>query len=107
MSALERYFLSKGLVVAGYDRTSCELTEELRAEGADIHYEDNPDLIPMACRDKEETLVVYTPAIPAMPPVNLDIAEVVSASTFSNASLTAATSRSSSISTSSGSTTSS
>ena len=65
MSALERYFLSKGLVVAGYDRTSCELTEELRAEGADIHYEDNPDLIPMACRDKEETLVVYTPAIPA------------------------------------------
>lgn len=65
MSALERYFLSKGLVVAGYDRTSCQLTEELRAEGADIHYEDNPDLIPMACRDKEETLVVYTPAIPA------------------------------------------
>ena len=65
MSALERYFLSKGLVVAGYDRTSCQLTEELRAEGADIHYEDTPDLIPMACRDKEETLVVYTPAIPA------------------------------------------
>lgn len=65
MSALERYFLSKGLVVAGYDRTSCQLTEELRAEGADIHYEDNPDLIPMACRDKEENLVVYTPAIPA------------------------------------------
>lgn len=65
MSALERYFLSKGLVVAGYDRTSCQLTEELRAEGADIHYEDNPDLIPIACRDKEETLVVYTPAIPA------------------------------------------
>ncbi len=64
MSALERYFLSQGLVVAGYDRTSCTLTEELRAEGADIHYEDNPDLIPVACRDKEETLVVYTPAIP-------------------------------------------
>ena len=65
MSALERYFLSQGLVVAGYDRTACELTEELRAEGADIHYEDNPDLIPEACRDKAETLVVYTPAIPA------------------------------------------
>ncbi len=64
MSALERYFLSQGLVVAGYDRTSCTLTEELRAEGADIHYEDNPNLIPAACRDKEETLVVYTPAIP-------------------------------------------
>ena len=65
MSALERYFLSKGLVVAGYDRTSCELTEELRAEGADIHYEDNPDLIPEACKDKDNTLAVYTPAIPA------------------------------------------
>ena len=65
MSALVRYFLSKGLVVAGYDRTSCALTEELRAEGADIHYEDNPELIPAVCRDKSETLVVYTPAIPA------------------------------------------
>ena len=65
MSALVRYFLSEGLVVAGYDRTACQLTEELRAEGADIHYEDNPELIPAACRDKDETLVVYTPAIPA------------------------------------------
>ena len=43
MSALERYFLSQGLVVAGYARTACELTEELSAEGAAIHYEDNPD----------------------------------------------------------------
>lgn len=65
MSALERYFLSKGLTVAGYDRTACKLTEELRAEGADIHYTDDPSLIPEACRDKEHTLVVYTPAIPA------------------------------------------
>lgn len=65
MSALERYFLSKGLAVAGYDRTPCDLTEELRAEGADIHYEDNPLLIPESCLDKEETLVIYTPAIPA------------------------------------------
>ena len=64
MSALERYFLSKGYIVAGYDRTSSPLTEKLRAEGADIHYEDNPDLIPAACRDREQTLVVYTPAIP-------------------------------------------
>lgn len=64
MSALVRYFLSKGLVVGGYDRTSCELTEELRAEGADIHYEDNPELIPEGCREKDHTLVVYTPAIP-------------------------------------------
>ena len=64
MSALVRYFLSKGIVVGGYDRTSCELTEELRGEGADIHYEDNPELIPDGCRDKNHTLVVYTPAIP-------------------------------------------
>lgn len=64
MSALVRYFLSKGLVVGGYDRTSCELTEELRAEGADIHYDDNPELIPEGCREKDHTLVVYTPAIP-------------------------------------------
>ena len=65
MSALERYYLAQGLVVAGYDRTACTLTEELRAEGADIHYEDSVDLIPASCRDKDETLVVYTPAIPA------------------------------------------
>lgn len=65
MSALERYFLSQGMTVAGYDRTACPLTEELRAEGADIHYDDDPALIPAACRDREDTLVVYTPAIPA------------------------------------------
>ena len=64
MSALVRYFLSKGMIVGGYDRTPCNLTEELRAEGADIHYDDNPKLIPAECRDKEHTLVVYTPASP-------------------------------------------
>lgn len=65
MSALERYFLSQGMAVAGYDRTPCALTEELRQEGADIHYEDDPARIPAECRDPKETLVVYTPAIPA------------------------------------------
>ncbi|MDO4930761.1 MAG: UDP-N-acetylmuramate--L-alanine ligase [Bacteroidales bacterium] len=64
MSALERYFLSEGVFVGGYDRTACELTEKLCEEGADIHYEDNPDRIPAACRDKFHTLVIYTPAIP-------------------------------------------
>lgn len=64
MSAIVRYFLSKGLIVAGYDRTQCPLTDELCAEGADIHYTDDPGLIPEACRDRAETLVVYTPAIP-------------------------------------------
>ena len=64
MSALVRYYLSQGIVVGGYDRTACSLTEELRAEGADIHYTDDPNLIPEACRRPESTLVVYTPAIP-------------------------------------------
>lgn len=64
MSALVRYFLSKGKEVAGYDRTPSELTETLIAEGAQIHYEENTDLIPAACKNKETTLVVLTPAIP-------------------------------------------
>lgn len=64
MSALIRYFLAKGKAVGGYDRTPSELTERLIAEGAQIHYEENPELIPAAFRDKEHTLVVYTPAIP-------------------------------------------
>lgn len=64
MSALERYFLSKGKHVGGYDRTDGELTEKLREEGADIHYTDDPALIPDDCRDAAHTLVVYTPAIP-------------------------------------------
>ena len=64
MSALVRYFLSLGKVVAGYDRTASELTERLNAEGAAIHYEDSVELIPEACKDKNHTLVVYTPAVP-------------------------------------------
>lgn len=64
MSALERYFLSQGFFVAGYDRSPCTLTRELEKEGVQIHYDDNPELIPASCRDKAETLVVYTPAIP-------------------------------------------
>lgn len=64
MSALVRYFLSRKLVVAGYDRTPSELTEQLRKEGALIHYDENERLIPYECRDPKHTLVVYTPAIP-------------------------------------------
>ena len=63
MSAIARYFLSRGMFVAGYDKTPSELTEQLQKEGALVHYEDNIDLIPAECRDKEHTLVVYTPAI--------------------------------------------
>lgn len=65
MSALERYYLSRGMAVGGYDRTPSALTEKLIAEGVKIHFEDDPELIPAACRDPKETLVVYTPAIPA------------------------------------------
>ena len=64
MSALVRYFLSKGKKVAGYDRTPTDLTSELNREGAEIHYEDNVALIPDYCRNPQDTLVVYTPAIP-------------------------------------------
>lgn len=64
MSALVRYFLDKGKVVAGYDRTPTPLTEKLITEGAAIHYEDNVNLIPESCKDIERTLVVLTPAIP-------------------------------------------
>lgn len=65
MSALVRYFLSKGKAVGGYDRTASELTRQLAAEGADIHYEENAALIPQAFLDPQTTLVVYTPAVPA------------------------------------------
>lgn len=64
MSALARYFMAKGKNVAGYDRTSSELTTHLAAEGAIIHYEDDASLIPVFCKDKQHTLVVYTPAVP-------------------------------------------
>ena len=65
MSAIARYFLGKGLVVAGYDKTATPLTRQLEKEGMSIHYEENIDLIPNGCKDKTSCLIVYTPAIPA------------------------------------------
>lgn len=65
MSAIARYFIRKGLVVAGYDKTPSELTKQLEKEGMIIHYEENVDEIPHACRNKQTCLVIYTPAIPA------------------------------------------
>ena len=70
MSALARYYKFKGYSVAGYDRTPSELTAQLEAEGISVHYEDRPDLIPS---DVNETLVVYTPAVPQ------DLGEMVKA----------------------------
>lgn len=65
MSAIARYFIHKGLVVAGYDKTPTSLTRQLEKEGMLIHYEENLDEIPQACRNKNTCLVIYTPAIPA------------------------------------------
>ena len=65
MSAIARYFLKKGMVVAGYDKTPSALTERLKDEGALIHYEENVDEIPQACKNPQKTLVIYTPAVPA------------------------------------------
>ncbi len=59
MSALARYFHSKGAKVSGYDKSLTELTKELEAEGMDIHYQENINRIP-----KDVELVVYTPAVP-------------------------------------------
>lgn len=59
MSALARYFVSKGCEVSGYDRIQTSLTKELENEGVKIHYEENVELIP-----KDADVVVYTPAIP-------------------------------------------
>ena len=65
MSAIARYFLHKGVFVAGYDRTPSGLTRHLETEGAHIHYEESVEQVPAECKDKGGCLVVYTPAIPA------------------------------------------
>ena len=65
MSAIARYFINRGMVVAGYDKTESELTKQLEKEGMLIHYEEDINAIPHACKDVKSTLVIYTPAIPA------------------------------------------
>ena len=65
MSAVARYFISRGLVVGGYDKTCTELTRRLEKEGVLMHYEENVAEIPHTCKNPSHTLVVYTPAIPA------------------------------------------
>lgn len=64
MSALARYFLHEGCRVAGYDRTETPLTRQLAAEGAEIHYDEAVERIPVEMRDPATTIVVYTPAVP-------------------------------------------
>ncbi len=64
MSAIARYFLHKGMIVAGYDIVPSTLTRKLEEEGMLIHYEDNVNLIPEECKNPQHTLIIYTPAIP-------------------------------------------
>lgn len=67
MSSLARFFRSRGIAVAGYDRTQTPLTRALESEGINIHYEDNPEQIPFAIQKhpaEPDTLIIYTPAIP-------------------------------------------
>jgi UDP-N-acetylmuramate--alanine ligase len=64
MSALIRYFRSKGIDVAGYDRTPSALTEQLMQEGIDLHFTDDLRLIPPGFMSPEATWVIYTPAVP-------------------------------------------
>jgi len=65
MSAIARYFNACGYNVAGYDRTRSDVCDNLEKEGIQVHYEDNLDLVGSCYKDKETTLVIYTPAIPA------------------------------------------
>lgn len=68
MAALERYFLSRGLRVGGYDHTPSHLTAALEAEGVEMTFDDAAEAIAEPFRDPAKTLVVYTPAVPATHP---------------------------------------
>ena len=62
MSAIARYYNAKGYAVSGYDKTPSPLTEALESEGIAVHYVDDFSYVPESV---EDTLVVYTPAIPS------------------------------------------
>ncbi len=64
MSALARYFLSQGKSVAGYDRVSTRLTDDLIREGSEIHFTTDLAYIRNRYPDVKNLLVVYTPAVP-------------------------------------------
>ncbi len=63
MSALARFFHSRGKNVAGYDKRSTSLTDQLIRENIDIHFVDQSALIPSEFKDPDRTLVIYTPAV--------------------------------------------
>ncbi|WP_457609985.1 UDP-N-acetylmuramate--L-alanine ligase [Lutibacter sp.] len=64
MSAVANYFKGNGKNVAGYDKVSTEITKSLQNIGITIHFEDSIDLIPVNFKNKQDTLVIYTPALP-------------------------------------------
>jgi UDP-N-acetylmuramate--alanine ligase len=64
MSAIAHYFASNKKQVAGYDKIPSQITSDLEAMGVEIHFEDAFENIPISFLKKEETLVVYTPAVP-------------------------------------------
>lgn len=65
MSGIARYFHQRGVIVCGYDRTETALTASLMNEGIAIIFNDDPDYLPFAFQENDEqTLIVYTPAIP-------------------------------------------
>lgn len=64
MSALARYFKAAGKLVYGYDKTASAITAQLEELGIEIHFEDVVDAVPVKSEDKENVLIVYTPAIP-------------------------------------------
>lgn len=68
MAALERYFLARGVEVAGYDRTRSALTDALESEGVAITFDESAEAIDPRFRSPEDTLVVYTPAVPESHP---------------------------------------
>jgi len=65
MSALARYFVANGKHVAGYDKTSTEITKSLQELSVEIHFNDSILEIGNKYLDSKSTLVVYTPAIPS------------------------------------------
>ena len=70
MSALARYFKQNGLNVGGYDKTASPLTKQLETEGCLIHFDDLGEQVPESFTNKDNTLVVYTPAIKQLDEIN-------------------------------------
>ncbi|MCK0189472.1 UDP-N-acetylmuramate--L-alanine ligase [Arenibacter sp. F20364] len=64
MSALARYFKFIGKNVAGYDKTETPLTKDMVDLGVEVHYKDDLELVSKTYLDPNNTLVVYTPAVP-------------------------------------------